>query len=91
MVVDKFDVVKVKPKSKSKSKTEFESKSKYEPCTDKEDMSSEIANMVKKMIRRKNFYKRGVKKEIQKKDQPNKVNIGCFECNKKETLQVKMS
>lgn len=38
---------------------------------------------MKKMRKRKNFTRRGIKKEIQKKDQTNKANIQYFECNKK--------
>lgn len=63
LVASKSDIIKVK----GKSKAEFEVESKLEPSTDGEDISSEITNIVKKMRRRKNFTKRGVK-EIQKKD-----------------------
>lgn len=34
-------------------------------------------------MKRKNFDKRGVKREIQKKDHMNKPSIRCFKCNKK--------
>lgn len=78
----------IKSESKVKSEVEFESKFKYESCTDGKDISSEIVNMVKKMRRRKNFTKRGVKKEIEKKDQINKENVQCYKCNKKGNYKL---
>lgn len=90
MVTGKSKAAKVKSKSKIKSKTESEFECKSESCH-KEDMFSEINNLVNKMMKRKHFTKRGVKMKLQNKDQPNEVNIQCFKCNKKRILQIRMS
>lgn len=54
----------------SKSKAKFKVKSKFEQSTDEKDMSSKIANIMKKMRRRKNFTKRGVKKGFKRRINP---------------------
>lgn len=56
MIARKSKLTKVK----SRSKIEIESKLEF----DDENLSLEIVNVVKRMIKRKRFTKRGVKKEF---------------------------
>lgn len=64
LVVDNWESTQVKPKSKVKSKATYKSRSDSESEFGDEDLSSYIANAIKRMIKRKKFTRRGVKKEF---------------------------
>lgn len=83
MIAGKSKATKVKSKSKMKSKGEPEFESKSEPC-DKEDMSSEITNLVKKMMKRKNFTKRKVKENFKRRNNLRKRTSDISSATKKD-------
>lgn len=39
-------------------------------------------------MRRKNLARKGVKREVQEKDQQIKANVRCYECNKKRHYKL---
>lgn len=79
MIAGSSRLTQVKPKAKVKSKATYESES------GEEDLSSEIVNVVKRMIRRRRFAKRKIMKVFKKRE---KGEVRCYHYNKKGQFKL---